>query len=105
MYRWAHRVPFHPSSLPSPEVDMPAAVRTLALAFLAVVLPAAAAAQQTGVVSGQVTEAGTREPVQGARVEAIAMPARRVVAAASTGSDGRYNMPRVPAGAYSIVFT
>ena len=86
---------------------MPPAVRTLALACtVAAVLPAVALAQQqTGAITGQVTEAGTREAIAGARVEAIVMPARRVAAATTTNGEGRYTMPRVPVGAYSVVIT
>lgn len=87
------------------EVLMTLAVRRLVLTLLAVLLPAAAGAQETGVITGTVTEAGTRDAVTGARVEAVAMPARRVVAATTTNDEGRFTLARVPAGAYSVVVT
>lgn len=82
---------------------MTLAVRTLALA-LAVLLPAAAAAQQTGVISGRVTESATRTPISGLSVQALSLPGRQVVAAALTNSDGRYNLIRLPAGSYAVRF-
>lgn len=85
---------------------MAAVPRTMRLALVAAIAaPAVASAQQSGTVGGQVVEGGTRQPVTGARVEAIAMPSRRVAAAATTNDDGRFTLPRLPAGAYSLIVT
>lgn len=83
-----------------------AALRRLLPAVLGLTLPVALAAQQpTGVLAGTVTDAESKAPVAAARVELLAIPARRLVAATTTNGAGRYTMARVPAGAYALVVT
>jgi outer membrane receptor for ferrienterochelin and colicins len=81
---------------------MAAAFRSMRIALFAIAVPAVAAAQQTGTVSGQVLKAGSVQPLAGARVELIAQPARRTAASAMTNADGRFTLPGVAAGAYSL---
>jgi iron complex outermembrane receptor protein len=59
-------------------------------------------AQETGTVSGRVTEAGSNEGVARARIEVLSMPGRRIVATATTSDDGRFNVPRLAAGSYAL---
>lgn len=73
------------------------------LALVAIAAPAAA--QQTGMIAGRVIEGGSRAPVVGATVRALAMPSRAAIDSAITNDDGRYMLLRVPTGAYSLVVT
>jgi hypothetical protein len=63
------------------------------LAALAVVPAAPLAAQTTGNVIGRVVDAETDEPIAGALVRFLDLPAR-----AATGADGRFVVVAVPAG-------
>jgi outer membrane receptor protein involved in Fe transport len=55
--------------------------------------PAAAPAQEAGRITGRVTSARTGEPVAGARVSVAGTQL-----SVETSPDGRYTLPRVPAG-------
>ncbi|MDE2805996.1 MAG: SusC/RagA family TonB-linked outer membrane protein [Gemmatimonadota bacterium] len=72
-------------------------VRTLGLGVLALIVPAALAGQQTGTVTGTVTDAMSMQPLAGAQVS-IEGTNR---GALSTG-EGRFVMLNVPAGTYTI---
>ncbi|HEU4799822.1 MAG TPA: TonB-dependent receptor [Gemmatimonadales bacterium] len=72
----------------------------LSVLLALVVLPGAMlAAQGTGTITGTVTRDGSGEPLAG-----VSIVARESGRSAVTGSDGRYTLPRVPAGAQTIVF-
>jgi TonB-dependent starch-binding outer membrane protein SusC len=70
--------------------------RTLFLALAGCLIGASAlSAQQTGTVSGRVTEGTTQEPLAGA---AVSVGARSTV----SGNDGRYVITGVPAGTQTV---
>jgi TonB-linked SusC/RagA family outer membrane protein len=69
-----------------------------AIAMAIALLPAAARAQQTGTISGQVSEAGTQRPLGGAQVAVVGTS--RVT---RTDAAGRYTLSGVPTGAQRVV--
>lgn len=70
----------------------------LAVLLLAVGVAAAqTAAAQTGTVAGRVTDAATGEALPGATVAVVG-----TALGAATGDDGRFAVPRVPAGAQTV---
>jgi iron complex outermembrane receptor protein len=74
---------------------------TLTLFLLVVVAaPGLAAAQQTGVITGTVTNAQTGDPVANAAVSIESPTFTRTV---RTDSAGKYRIADVPAGAYHVV--
>jgi len=72
-------------------------VRTLGLGVLALIVPAALAGQQTGTVTGSVTDAMSMQPLAGAQVS-IEGTNRGALSTA----EGRFVMLNVPAGTYTI---
>ena len=60
-------------------------------------------AQQTGTVTGRVTDASSGAPVVAASVEV--MSGSRVVGTGLSDQSGNFRIANVPAGAYSLVFT
>jgi carboxypeptidase family protein len=70
----------------------------LAIVVLSLVMPLAAQ-QQSGNVSGTVTNALTGEPVSGALVTVEAPNGNRE---ARTGRDGKFTIESVPPGAYHL---
>jgi TonB-linked SusC/RagA family outer membrane protein len=68
------------------------------VAMATALLPAAARAQQTGTISGQVSEAGTQRPLGGAQVAVVGTS--RVT---RTDAAGRYTLSGVPAGTQRVV--
>ncbi|HSL72011.1 MAG TPA: TonB-dependent receptor plug domain-containing protein, partial [Longimicrobiales bacterium] len=64
---------------------------------------AMAAAQQTGTVSGRVTDTESGRALAGASVEVVSA-AGRVVATGMTDQDGNFRIADVPAGTYALVF-
>jgi len=77
------------------------AVVWLALALL---LPAWAAAQETGSVTGRVVNQETGAPLANARVAAVA-ESGRTVASALSGADGQFRLTNLAPGTYTIVVT
>lgn len=74
-------------------------VRWLTAVVMAIaLLPAAGRAQQTGTISGQVSEAGTQRPLGGAQVAVVGTS--RVT---RTDAAGRYTLTGVPSGAQRVV--
>lgn len=74
-------------------------IRWLTVVAMAIaLLPMAADAQQTGTVSGQVTEAGTQRPL-GAVLVAVTGTSR----GSSTDAAGRYTITGVPSGTHRVV--
>ena len=75
-----------------------------ALAVLALATPASA--QQTGTVTGVVTESGTGRPLQGVQVFMVGRTVGPVADRSSRGvvtdADGRYTMAGVPAGQITL---
>ncbi|HEX8905040.1 MAG TPA: carboxypeptidase regulatory-like domain-containing protein, partial [Longimicrobiaceae bacterium] len=72
----------------------------LAAPLLALALPLAAAAQQTGQVTGRVLDAQTGRALPAARVSVQGTPI-----AAPAGVDGRYTLHGVPAGEHTLAVT
>ncbi|HEX5438381.1 MAG TPA: SusC/RagA family TonB-linked outer membrane protein [Gemmatimonadaceae bacterium] len=67
------------------------------LAAVVLLLPAAVAAQQTGTVSGRITDASTGRPVADAQLRVAG-----TLLGTTSGDDGAYEITAVPAGAQSI---
>lgn len=82
----------------------PSVVLSCLLAAFLVLLAGAAAPvrAQTGVLAGQVTDAGNGDPLASATVQALS--GQREVAGALTDADGRFRL-EVPAGTYAVVVT
>lgn len=72
----------------------------MALALTAPAGPDRASAQEVGGVSGRVTDSRTAEPLRGILVEAVGTRSTAV-----TDADGRYALPALPPGAYTVRFT
>ena len=72
------------------------ALMFLGAALLA--LPLAAAAQATGNIEGQITDAQTSDPLAGATIRVDGTPL-----VSTTGRDGRYHLTGVPAGRQVLV--
>lgn len=71
--------------------------RILAACLLATALASPASAQTTGALSGRISDSATGKSLQGAIVRVVG-----TTAVAYTDADGRYNLPRVPAGPQRI---
>ncbi|HUQ15794.1 MAG TPA: carboxypeptidase-like regulatory domain-containing protein [Gemmatimonadales bacterium] len=67
------------------------------LVFLAI--PASAAAQETGTVSGTVTRAA-----EGGELSSVSVSIPAIGLSTITGTDGKYTLRRVPVGPQTIVF-
>mgnify|MGYP006284556679 CR=1 FL=1 len=89
------RGPWSPDSSASVVARPGAAV--LAVLLLAFTVPDSATAQQTGAVSGQVTAAGTGEPLSGAQVVVVGTQVGGL-----TDADGQYRLEQVPTGQQSV---
>ena len=74
------------------------AVRAFMLLLALATFPALLAAQGTGTVSGQVTQAG------GGALAGVSVTVSGTGLATVTGNDGRYTLHRVPTGARVVVF-
>ncbi len=78
-------------------------LRELAIPALAVLLgmalvePGAASGQQTGSITGVVTNVENRQPLAGAQVSVEGTTRR-----ATTGEDGRYTISGIPSGTYRV---
>ncbi|HEX8904715.1 MAG TPA: TonB-dependent receptor [Longimicrobiaceae bacterium] len=72
----------------------------LAAPLLALALPLAAAAQQTGEIAGRVLDAQSGRPLAAARVAV-----QGTSMAATSAVDGRYSLRGVPAGEHALVVT
>lgn len=70
-------------------------------ALSALVLFAPAAYAQTGTITGSVTEAGTGQPVNGARVQAVTSSGSTAAATLSR-NDGTYRLTGLAAGTYTV---
>jgi iron complex outermembrane receptor protein len=68
-------------------------------------LGAQAAIASLGVLSGRVTQAPGDAPVGGARVQVFTYPGNAAVGSTTTGPDGRYRLPGLRAGQYTVVVT
>lgn len=75
-----------------------------AIAFLITCLVPRAASAQAGVITGQVVDAETREPVGEVLVELITAGRERV-ASAHCDAQGRFTLTGAPTGSYSLVFS
>ncbi|MEM0962369.1 MAG: TonB-dependent receptor [Bacteroidota bacterium] len=67
------------------------------LLLLPLLLLAVAAEAQTGAIAGQITEAASGDPLEGATVAVAG-----TTLGAATEADGRYRIERVPAGAVAV---
>jgi outer membrane receptor protein involved in Fe transport len=81
----------------SSAVLSPLAALCCSLALLC--LPAVAAAQETGTVTGTVTRAG-----EGSALSSVSVSVEATGQSTVTGADGKYTLRRVPAGPQRIVF-
>ena len=70
---------------------------TCFLLFFSVYMVPAGAAQRTGTLAGEVTDAETNEPLPGANVVLTGTSL-----GASTGADGSYEIEEVPEGTYTV---
>jgi len=61
----------------------------------------AAYGQQTSTMLGQIADASTGKPIEGA-VVVVKSPALQGEKAATTGADGQYSVTLLPAGVYSV---
>ena len=80
-------------------------VTAFALTVAGFVIPVFAAGAQspaTGAVSGRVTEAEGGAEIAGARVQAIALPARTLAGSVNAAQDGRYRIGALIPGRYAI---
>ena len=71
----------------------------LTLTVLATLLATPTAAQEFGTIAGQVTRQGDDQPLSGVDVSVVGTGIR-----ATTGTDGRYTLSRVPAGTHRVAF-
>jgi TonB-dependent starch-binding outer membrane protein SusC len=71
--------------------------RTCAVLLSIVVLPASAAAQQTGALTGQVVAEGTQQPLAGVQVTISALNLSGM-----TDERGRFLLPNVPFGTHAL---
>ena len=69
--------------------------------LLALALPGAARAAQTGRVAGQVTESAKGQAVGGGIV--VALQEGKVVAVSAVGQNGGYALEGLPAGEYEVM--
>ena len=84
----------------APLRSSPARPSRLALAVLApLAIPAIAAAQETGTVTGTVTRAA-----EGGELSSVSVAIPAIGLSTITGTDGKYTLRRVPAGPQTIVF-
>jgi Carboxypeptidase regulatory-like domain len=67
--------------------------------------PSALAAEESGQISGTVTDASTHDPIEGIDVCAqLSGEKYNVVECATTDVNGEYTLSKVPAGAYAVQF-
>ena len=72
----------------------------LALVACAEILPA----QQTGIITGRLTEAETQAAISGATVQVVTTE-NRSVGSAVTDAQGQFRIANVPAGTYTLLIT
>lgn len=72
--------------------------RVLLTATLAAATPVALTAQQGGVLTGRVTDAGSGTPIPAAQIQVVGTSYGSV-----TGDDGRFRIGGVPAGTYRLL--
>ncbi len=72
-------------------------VRTIGLGTLSLILAATAAAQQSGTITGLITDATTMEPLSGAQISLDG-----TTRGALSNADGRFLILNVPAGTYTV---
>ena len=78
--------------------------RSLLSALVFAVCTSLPLAAQTGSVTGTLRDASGGAPLVGARVEAVGADGR-TLASATTDAQGRYTLPALPAGSYTLVVT
>lgn len=79
----------------------PRSTRRWCLALAALLLPAAAQAQGTGMLQGRVTDRASGAPINGARIQIVGEAAL----GANTDDEGRYFLRQIPAGQRTVRVT